>query len=253
MPPRCGGGQLDAAEVRAGHAGDAVVLRQPLVQERVPRVQEIGERAVLAQDRIEEQARLRLMASRSSGLHSGNFCGSGLTTSRLRSSSHWPAKLSASAAERGSASMRFTCASSVRRGAQLAGFGERRAVRRPASSSTGSSSGATPVRRRRSGATSSDRSGSDRARCGKEVRRDQHRLERQLDALLRRLAVGLRHRDELHQRRDFRLASPAGGRRDAPGWRRSSRRTPGPDFGSQIRIFLRLAFSTLGRDTARRT
>ena len=101
MPPRWSVVELDAAELRAGDALDAVVLRQPLVQERVlarrgtPTA--AGSRARTASKNIRVSV---FMASRSSGPHSGNFCGSGLTLSRLRVSSHWPAKLSASAAER---------------------------------------------------------------------------------------------------------------------------------------------------------
>ena len=53
------------------------------------------------------------MSSRSSGPQVGNFCGSGLMLSRFRISSHWPAKFSASADAFGSASIRFTCASST--------------------------------------------------------------------------------------------------------------------------------------------
>jgi len=53
------------------------------------------------------------IASRSSGFHSLNLSGSGLTTSRLRVSSHCPAKFAANALARGSASMRLTCASST--------------------------------------------------------------------------------------------------------------------------------------------
>ena len=53
------------------------------------------------------------IASRSSGVQAGNFCGSGLMLSRLRISSHWPAKFSAIANAFGSASIRFTCASST--------------------------------------------------------------------------------------------------------------------------------------------
>ncbi len=62
------------------------------------------------------------MASRSSGPHSGNLSGSGFMESRLRSSSHCPAKFSASAPDLASASMRFICACRVLRIAQFAGF-----------------------------------------------------------------------------------------------------------------------------------
>ncbi len=116
------GGQFDAAEIGSGDAFDSVVLGQPLIQECVVGVEEIRERAVLAQHMDSKNMRVSVfIASRSSGPHSGNFSGSGLTTSRLRISSHWPAKLSAKARRAG----RPACASPARRARrarELAGF-----------------------------------------------------------------------------------------------------------------------------------
>ena len=82
------GRQIHPPELRPGDAFDAVVLRQPLVQEGELGVEELGQRPILAQQCLEEHPRFVFIASRSSGPHSGNFCGSGLTLSRLRVSSH---------------------------------------------------------------------------------------------------------------------------------------------------------------------
>ena len=49
-----------AAEIRTVDVGDAVVLRQPLVHERVVRVEQIQHRAVLAQHALEQQLRFPL-------------------------------------------------------------------------------------------------------------------------------------------------------------------------------------------------
>ena len=51
-------GEFHAAEGGAGHAVDSVVLREPLVQVRVLRVEELEDAAVLADDVLEEQHRL---------------------------------------------------------------------------------------------------------------------------------------------------------------------------------------------------
>ena len=53
------------------------------------------------------------ISSLSCGVQALNFCGSGVMESRLRISSHWPAKLSAKAPAFLSVIIRFTCASSV--------------------------------------------------------------------------------------------------------------------------------------------
>ena len=54
------GGELDAPEIRPGHTVDAVVIRQELVEERIAGVDELADRPVVAQDGVEEQARLGL-------------------------------------------------------------------------------------------------------------------------------------------------------------------------------------------------
>ena len=59
-------GEVDAAELRSGDAGDAVVPRQPLVEEGVAAVEEVEDAAVLADQRSRRTARSRA-ASRSAG------------------------------------------------------------------------------------------------------------------------------------------------------------------------------------------
>ena len=62
-PPRSlSASSVDAAEAAAVDVRDAVVLREPLVEERVVRLQQVEHAAVLAQDALEEQ--LRLLAER---------------------------------------------------------------------------------------------------------------------------------------------------------------------------------------------
>ena len=119
-------GEIDAAELGPGHAVDAVVLGQELVEEGVARVEKLADRAVLAQHAQSKNIRVSVfIASRSSGLQAGNFCGSGLMLSRLRISSHWPAKFSAIAKAFGSASMRLTWASSTAGAPQAPPLGQR--------------------------------------------------------------------------------------------------------------------------------
>ena len=60
MPPRGEPVEIDAAELGAGHAGQAVVPRQPFVDERVSRVDEVEHAPVVADDVLEEAFRLLL-------------------------------------------------------------------------------------------------------------------------------------------------------------------------------------------------
>ena len=57
--------ERDAPEAAAIHVRDAVMLRQPLVDERVVRAQQIEHAAILAQDALEEE--LRLLVGRPAG------------------------------------------------------------------------------------------------------------------------------------------------------------------------------------------
>ena len=113
-PRRASSVQRDAAEVAAVDVGDAVVPRQPLVDERVVGGQQVEDAAVLAHDAVEEQLGLALRTPGAGCRRSrGTRASSGCLLRRLRRCSHWPAKLSTSACAFGSASMRRTCCSST--------------------------------------------------------------------------------------------------------------------------------------------
>ena len=148
-PRRSSSGQRHAAEVAAVDVRDAVVPRQPLVDERVVGVQQVEDAAVLAHDALEEQLglraeRLRAARCRSSGSRPASGCGS----CRLRSISHWLAKLSTSARDFGSASIRSHLLLEHRRLAQSTLRRERPAAHRRGSSSRGRTRAATPARGR---------------------------------------------------------------------------------------------------------
>ena len=59
-PRRASFGDLHAAELAAVDVGNAVMPRQPLVDERVVGIQQIHDAAVFAHDAVEEQRRLFL-------------------------------------------------------------------------------------------------------------------------------------------------------------------------------------------------
>ena len=59
-PRRASSGDLHAPELAAVDVGDAVMPRQPLVDERVVGIQQIHDAAVFAHDAVEEQRRLFL-------------------------------------------------------------------------------------------------------------------------------------------------------------------------------------------------
>ena len=112
-PPRFGRRRnRHAAELVAFDARHAVVLRQPLVDEREAAIEKIEHAAVFANDRPREQFRLaahvgfELAASKS-----GNISGSGVTPSSSRRLSHCVAKFWTRASLLGSASIRRTCCS----------------------------------------------------------------------------------------------------------------------------------------------
>ena len=126
------------------------------------------------------------MASFSSAFHSGNFFASGLTASRLRVSSHWPAKLSAKAADFGSAIIRFTCASrTAGRCSWLASPSrEQLVVRHRAPQEV-----AEPRRQFEIGDAAATAGPGIALDAEQELRRDQHRGDRELQALRRRVAA----------------------------------------------------------------
>ena len=107
-PRRASSVERHAAELAAVDVRHAVVLRQPLVDERVVGGQQVEHVAVLAHDAGEEELGLaRGSASRRSLSKSGNSSVFGAMFCRLRMCSHCPAKFSH---ERVGASGRRACA-----------------------------------------------------------------------------------------------------------------------------------------------
>ena len=90
-------GQVHAAELRPGHAGNAVVLRQPLVEERVLAVEEIEDAAVFADDVLEEELRLAAHREAQVVVEVGEAVASRVSDSSARNCSHCPPKFSTSA------------------------------------------------------------------------------------------------------------------------------------------------------------
>ena len=130
--------QRHAPEAAAIDVRDAVMLRQPFVDERVVRAQQVEHAAILAQDALEKQLGLRRKACRRLSSKSGNRRMSGVIESRLRRCSHCDAKLRTSALRPGSASMRRTFS-----------FQHRRLVERPVAARSNSSSGMLLQRKKR--------------------------------------------------------------------------------------------------------
>ena len=99
-PQRALVGQRHAAEAAAVDVRDAVVPRQPLVDERVVRRQQVerrcGPRAMMLS---KNSSVSRWNAWRRLSSKSGNRSEFGCTLRTLRSCSHWPAKLSTSACD----------------------------------------------------------------------------------------------------------------------------------------------------------
>ena len=90
-------GESHAAELRAVNIGDAVMLRQPLVEKSVVGIQQVHHAAVLAQHAGKNRSVSSRNDRRRASSNSGKTSGSGRARARLRRYSHWPAKLSTSA------------------------------------------------------------------------------------------------------------------------------------------------------------
>ena len=98
----------------AGDVRDAVVPREPLVDERVVGGQQVEHAAILADDAVEEQLGLALHRLGQRVVERADTAAqSGWILSRSCSRSHCEAKRVASASARGSASIRRTCFSST--------------------------------------------------------------------------------------------------------------------------------------------
>ena len=197
-------GQRHAPEVAAVHAGNPVVTRELLVEERVVRRQQIHDAAVRLQLIVEEQLRLAARTPCAGCRRTtGNFVfASGVSSQTLRVCSHWPKKLSTSAVRaRGSASMRRTWRSRTSRFAQLSANRqiEQLVVRDAAPEEERQARGELDVGETIRGARR------DRVRIGfdakQEIRADEQPLERRADAAVE-VAVGTAALIEAEQRLD---------------------------------------------------
>ena len=142
----------DAPEVTAVHVRNAVVPRQPLVDEGVVRRQQVADAAVLPQLALEEQlASPRATPARRLSSNSGNSSGSGDACCRFRSHSHWPAKLLDERLRARIGQHAPRPAARARADRSASPFGHLAAARRPECCSTGRTTAATPARDRSAG------------------------------------------------------------------------------------------------------
>ena len=139
----------DAAEVAAVDVRDPVVLRQPLVDERIVRRQQIEHAAILADDAVEEQFGLALESpARRSSSKSGNSSTNGATLLGCADTATARRSCRRAICARESASMRRTCCSSTAGLAQPPLARGIAAARRPECCSTGRRTAARRARRR---------------------------------------------------------------------------------------------------------
>ncbi len=107
-------GQRDAPEPRPLHAGNAVMTRQPLVEERVVRGQQLRQRPILAELAVDEELGLALEGLAQVLVEIGEEIGIGRRVADVpeqRATGRRSCRRAPSA--RGSAIMRRTCASST--------------------------------------------------------------------------------------------------------------------------------------------
>ncbi len=169
MPRRDGVRIRDAAELVAADAGDAVVLRQPFVHERVVGAIEIEQAAVFLHQAVEEQLRLgahrRRRGSRRSSDRSSDRGGpcrrpaAAATARRTACRARRSARIGEHAAR--------LLLEHARLARQLAGGRRRRSVPCPAACPTGRTTGATPGRCRRRDTCRPSAHRSARARDGR--------------------------------------------------------------------------------------
>ena len=106
--------ERDATEVAAAHVRNAVVLRQPLVEERVVGRQQIEHAAVLAEHAVDEQLGLARASRRAASRRNRETGSRRAAWPRCRADTATARRSSStSACDRGSASMRRTCCSST--------------------------------------------------------------------------------------------------------------------------------------------
>ena len=250
------GCERHAAEAAAVDVGNAVVLRETLVEKGVVRPDQIEHAAILAQHAVEKELGFlpERLAQVVIEVRDTDAC-SALTASRLRSRSHCPAKLVARLNERRSASILRVCFSSS---------SGRLSLPRIAASSS-SSSGMLLHRKNESREASSrslmryDAAGGGVLRIGfdaeQELRVDQHGAQRSPDsrieisvgpplAIQRHRPLDLRFRDRPaigapHQRRresSSRTRSSLCGVRAVAGRHTKNRRRLGVSLGAFRRI-----------------
>ena len=207
-----GGGELDAAEVRPLDACDAVMFGQALIEEGVAGVEELAERAILAQDGVEEEAGLLLHGVAQLGTPIGELLGIGFDHVEVAQFQPLAGEV---IGERGGARVGEQALHlGIERGGgvELAALGEREqfVVRHPTPQEVAEARGQLDI---------GDRvgpGGVERVRvmldAEEEVGGDKHGLEGQLNSLRGGLPVGFRHGDELEERGGFGL-----GDRAAPG------------------------------------
>ena len=148
-PRRASSVHRHAAEVAAVDVGNAVVPRQPLVDERVVGRQQIEHAAVLAHDARRRTARSRAgSAWRRLSSKSGNSSSSARRAAGCAATATARRSCSTSASACGSASMRRTCCSSTAGSCSAPCAGQRRAARRPECCSRGRTTAARPARDR---------------------------------------------------------------------------------------------------------
>ena len=212
--------QIDSPELRTSDTRHAVVAREPFVDERVLRVEEVEDAAVFANDRRRRRARSPCASTGGGSPRSRGTCRRrARTDSSARVCSHCPPNCSTSAcgfriaqharrpAPRRTAGVRSWCA---RRAA---------AARRPACWPRGSTTAASPARSR----TRLRRSGRRRRVLSRRNRKSGETstpCSATRDALLERLRrAGARPRRASDTAR-LPATSPAGGTRASPGSRR---------------------------------
>ena len=106
--------ERDAPELAAVDVRDAVVLGQPLVDERVVGRQQVDDAAILADDAVEQQLDFAAHRLAQRIVEVRDRAAAAATSRRGRAgSATGPAKLTASASAFGSFSMRRTCCSST--------------------------------------------------------------------------------------------------------------------------------------------
>ena len=235
--------ELDAPELRSGHALDAVVGRQQLVEERVPRVDELADRTVLAQDPVEEHPRLGLHRVAQLGPPGGELLRVRLDAVEISNLEPLAGKiLRHREGLRIGEHPRQLRLEDLRR-AQPAPFGQRQQllvrhrVPQEVTQPRGQLDVRNPVHAARIGrvAVALD--------VKQEMRRHEHRLDRERDALLHRLPVvpSRARRTSVSAATSAPVTGRRYARRATVARIRSTQR--GPDAGLHTRICLRLGFS----------